>query len=282
MIRKTHMAVFVAILLTASLASAQSAGYDVFQTGSGASVDLSSIGLGVVSLAGVAIQSATGNADTIMYRPQAVPTGGGTIPVNLFALLMKSQNHVTYNGQSADVWVTVNNSGGAISTTVIPQPDSLSASSGTLTIYTNGTFDSTITINADVILVTANGSPSDSTAVLGHQAAPAITLSQTGSSWSTTPPSGYPIGNSAPSSPAPTAATRTMAGAAATATTVTYSSGGIYFKPVHQGPHPVIPAQNPPGGGCGPISPTMTVTPNSNTKGAQPATATTNIQKCLN
>src|ERR1700746_2146069 len=132
MIRKTHIAVFAAVLLIASLACAQ--GYDVFQTGSGASVDLSSIGLGVVSLVGVPIQSATGNADTIMYRPQAVPAGGGTIPVNLFALLMKSQSSVTYNGQSADVWVTVNNSGGAISTTTIPQPDSLSASSGTLTI----------------------------------------------------------------------------------------------------------------------------------------------------
>lgn len=277
--RKTHIAVFAAILLAASVVSAQSSGYDVFQTGSGASVDLSSINLGVVPLVGVAIQSATGNADTIMYRPQAVPQGGGTIPVNLFALLMKSQNHVTYNGQSADVWVTVNNSGGAISTTVIPQPDSLSASTGTLTIYTNNTFDSTITIYADVILVTANGSPSNSSQVLGHQAGPAITLSQTGSSWSTTAPSGYPISATA----TPTsglAATSGPRGAAATSTSVTYTSGGIYFKPVHQGPHPVVPAKT--GGGCIPPSTTMTTASNSKTtsKGTNTATTTSNMVIC--
>lgn len=274
MIRKAHIAVFAAILLTASLVSAQSAGYDLFQTGSGASVDLSSIGLGVVSLAGVPIQSATGNADTIMYRPQDVPVGGGTIPVNLFALLMKSQSHVTYNGQSADVWVTVNNSGGAISTTVIPQPDSLTASSGTLTVYTNNTFDSTITINADVIIVTANGSPSNSTQVLGHQAGPAITLSQTGSSWSTTAPSGYPISATPISGLAATSGPR---GAAATTTSVTYSSGGIYFKPVHQGPHPVIPAQNPPPPSCATVSPTTnTATTGKISTGAKGAIAITN------
>lgn len=280
MIHKTHIAVFAAILLSASLVSAQSAGYDLFQTGSGASVDLSSIGLGVVSLAGVAIQSATGNADTIMYRPQDVPAGGGTIPVNLFALLMKSQSHVTYNGQSADVWVTVNNSGGAISTTVIPQPDSLSASTGTLTVYTNNTFDSIITINADIIIVTANGSPSNSSQVLGHQAGPAITLSQTGSSWSTTAPSGYPISATPTSGFAATSGPR---GAAATSTSVTYSSGGIYFKPVHQGPHPVVPAQNPPGGGgCGTPPTTTATASNSKTtsKGANAATTTSNMVIC--
>ncbi|HEY6252825.1 MAG TPA: hypothetical protein VI685_22945 [Candidatus Angelobacter sp.] len=272
--RKLQIAVFAACLLVASLASAQSSGYDVFQTGSGASVDLSSIGLGVVSLVGVPIGSSTGNADTIMYRPQAVPAGGGTIPVNLYALFLKSQNHVTYSGQSADVYVTVNNSGGAISTTVLPQPDSLSASSGTLTIYTNNTFDSTITINADVILVKAGGSPSDSSAVLGHQAAPAITLSQTGSSWSTTPPPGYPISETS----TPTSAT--VAGPRGTAATTTISSGGIYFKPVHQGPHPVIPAQNS-GGGCGPI-PVNNTTPTSDAKGVKTSTPPANIQKCVN
>src|SRR5579864_5410083 len=246
---KTCIAVFAAILLMASLASAQSSGYDVFQTGSGASVDLSSIGLGVVPLVGVPIQSATGNADTIMYRPQAVPAGGGTIPVNLYALFMKSQNSVTYSGQSADVYVTVNNSGGNISTSVLPQPDSLSASTGTITVYpSTSTFDSTININADVIIVKAGASPADSTATLGHQAAPTITLSQTGSSYSTTSPSGYPIGNSSTSTSSPTtSASRRMAGAvgtASTSTSTTYSSGGFYPKPVHTASHPVVPAQN--------------------------------------
>jgi hypothetical protein len=271
--RKTYIAVFAAILLAASVVSAQSSGYDVFQTGSGASVDLSSIGLGSVPLVGVPIQSATGNADTIMYRPQDVPSGGGTIPVNLFALLMKSQNHVTYNNQSADVWVTVNNSGGAISSTTIPQPDTLTASTGTLTVYTNNTFDSTITIYADVIIVTAGGSPSNSSQVLGHQAAPAITLSQTGSSWSTTPPPGYPISSAV-------AATAGRAGAASAS--VNYSSGGFYPKPVHRGPHPVVPAgPQSGGGGCGPTPNTTTsATGKTTSKTGETSTNSANMVIC--
>jgi hypothetical protein len=243
------------------LGTAQNAGYDVFQTGSGASVDLSSMGLGQVPLQGVPVQSST-NADTIMYRPQAVPSGGGTIPVNLWALFMKSVNPVTFNGQSADVYVTVNATGGGIATTVLPQPDSLSASTGTITVYPNstgtgGTFDSSITINADIIFVTAGTSVTNSANYLGHQAAPAITLSQTGSSYTTTAPAGYP--SSLP-------------------------SGGFFPKPVHVGQHPVVPAQNT-GGGCPPPTPTMTIAPGAkgNAKTAGPAHAPTGeATRCVN
>jgi hypothetical protein len=274
----------VVVLLAGSLlAAAQSSGYDVFQTGSGAAVDLSSMNLGNVALQGVAIPgSGAGNADTIMFRPQAVPSGGGTIPVNLWALFMKSVSPVNLNGTSADVYVTVNATGGAIATGVLPQPDALSASTGTITVYPNsqgtgGTFDSSITINADIIFVTAGQSVTNPANYLAHQPAPAITLSQTGSSYSTTAPSGYPISASVPLQPG-------VLGAASTS--VSLSSGGFFPKPVHTGPHPVVPAQNTGGGGCGPVpTTTATVTPNSKsgTKNSGPAPAPTGeIFKCLN
>jgi hypothetical protein len=278
------------LLVAGSLVgTAQSAGYDVFQTGSGASVDLSSMNLGQVSLQGVPIQSSTGNADTIMYRPQAVPSGGGTIPVNPWALFMKSVNPVTFNGQSADVYVTVNAAGGTISTSVLPQPDSLSASTGTITVYPNsqgtgGTFDSTITINADLIFVTAGTSVTDSANYLGHQAAPAITLSQTGSSYSTTAPPGYPL----QSTSTPQSAAALQKGIANAATVAAASSGlpsgGFFPKPVHVGPHPVVPAQNT-GGGCPPTGPTMSI-PSGANGGAKTSGAVQSpggeLQKCVN
>jgi hypothetical protein len=290
------------LLLAGSLgAYAQGAGYDVFQTGSGASVDLSSVNLGVVPLQGVAIQSSTGNADTIMYRPQAVPTGGGTIPVNLYALFMKSTSPVTLNGQSADVYVTVNNSSGAISQSVLPQPDALSASTGTMTVTPDstgagGTFDSSITINADIIFVPAGTSVTNPANYLGHQPAPPVTLSQTGATWSTSAPSGYPLQNSVSTqsglspaaaavvgigsggggggSPAPSPSPSPAPAPAAQQLT----SGGFFVKVIqHKGPHPVAPAQTVPvnGGRCPvPISPAPAPS-TAGASGASPMLATT-------
>jgi hypothetical protein len=212
-------ALFVAVMLFACslAATAQSAGYDLLQTGSGASIDLSSMGLGQVPLQGVPIQSSTGSTDTIMHRTQDVPAGGGTVPVELYALSMKSQNSVNFQGSQADVYVTVNNSGGTISSSTLPQPDSLSPSTGTVTVRSDGTFDSSITINAQIIFTTAGGNPANSSDVLGHQAAAPITLTSTNSSWTASAPAGYPSSS-------------------------TYPSGGFYPRPVHQGPHPVVPS----------------------------------------
>jgi hypothetical protein len=228
------MPVAALLLACSPLVSAQSAGFDLLQTGSGASVDLSGVsGLSpsVVSLKGVAIQSSTGNSDTIMHRTQNVPTGGGSVPVNVNALFMKNSGSETLNGRAIDIYVSINNSGGAISTSVLPQPDSLSGSNGTVTVRTDGTFDSSITVNADIIFVPAGASPTNPSNYIGHQAAPAISLSSSNSTWSSTAPAGYP------SSP-------------------NYPSGGFYPKPVHNGPHPVVPAA------CPSPSPTPSPSPN--------------------
>ena len=211
----------MAVVFAVSMVSAQTAGYDLLQTSSGASIDLSSLGLGQVNLKGVPIQSSTGNTDTIMHRTADMPSGGGSVPANVTALFMESINPVTFRTQSCDVYVTINNSNGVISTSTLPQPDALSGSTGTVTIRTDGTFDSNITVNADVIFVKAGTSVSNSANYVGHQPASAVKVSSTNSSWSSTPPSGYP---SDPNFP----------------------SGGFYPKPAHTGgPHPVVPAACP-------------------------------------
>lgn len=207
---------FSLLVIFALPLSAQTPGYDLLQTGSGAAIDLTGAGLGSVPLQGVPIQSSTGSTDTIMQRTKDV-TGGGTTPVNVVAVFMKSTKSVTFQGQAVDVYVTINNSGGTIPTSVLPQPDALSASGGTLTSRTDGTFDSNITVNADVIFVKAGTSVTNSANYVGHQAASAISLSSSGSSWSSTPPPGYPSSTS-------------------------YPSGGYYPRPVHTGPHPVVPS----------------------------------------
>lgn len=204
---------------------AQSAGYDLLQTGSGASVDLTSLNLGVVPLQGVSIETSLGNTDTIIHR---TANGPGKVPINVTALFMKSTHAVTFKAQSCDVYVTINNSGGAISTSVLPQPDVLSGSTGTVTITSNGssggTFDSSFTVNADLIFVKAGTSVTNSANYVGHQGAPSNSMSSSNSTWSTTPSPGYPSSSSFP-------------------------SGGFYPKPVHTGPHPVVPAS------CGGVQP---------------------------
>ncbi len=218
----------IVLLAFSGVASAQG-GYDLLQTGSGAQIDLSSAGLGNVPLQGVPIQGSTGNTDTIMHRTQDIPAGGGTTPVNVHAIFMKSQNPVTFQGQQVDVYVTLNNSGGTIPTSVLPQPDALSPSTGSITARSDGTFDSSITVNADVIFVKAGTSVTNSANYVAHQPASAINLSSTNSTYTASAPSGYP-------------------------SSTTYPSGGFYPRPIHTAPHPVVPAS------CGPTTRTLSPT----------------------
>jgi hypothetical protein len=239
-------------LLTASVfASAQTAGYDLLQTASGASINLTSVGLGNVPLNGVPIQGATGTTDTIMHRTQDVPQGGGTVPLEVTALFMKSASSVTFNGQPVDVYVTINNSGGKVSTSVLPQPDSLSGSTGTMTVRTDGTFDSSFNVNADVIFVKAGTSVTNSANYVGHQPASTISLSSTNSTYTTSAPSGYP--NSA-----------------------TFPSGGIYPRPIHNAPHPVIPSK------CGSgVQSTSPQSPSTSAATKQPTGSAIAVAQCV-
>jgi len=186
---------FSGMLVAGSLiASAQSAGYDFFQTGTGSVANLSNFGLGSVAMQGVPIMSSTGSTDTIIHR---TASGPGAVPINVYAMFLKSSSPVIYGGVSADVYATINNSAGAISTSVLPQPDSLTPSTGTITIYPTFTFDSTMTVNADIIIVNAGASPAGPS--LAHGPAIAVTPTTTGSTWSTTAPAGYPMVATLPS-----------------------------------------------------------------------------------
>lgn len=193
---KRLLRVLCGLMIASSLSAvAQNAGFDLFQTGSGTTADLGSP-IGTVNLQGIPIQGTLGNTDTIVQRTQ---NGPGQVPATVYALSMKSTNPITFNGQSADVYVTINNSGGAIPTTALPQPDTLSPSTGTVTISVGGTFNSSIAVNADVILVKAGTSIGNPSNILGHQPAPMVSLTSTNSSWSASAPSGYPSNSNFPS-----------------------------------------------------------------------------------
>lgn len=180
-------------LIAPAAAMAQCNGYDQFQTGSGTSFDLGS-GIGVVSFQGVSINSSQyGNADTIIKRS---PSGtSGVCNLSVFAMYLKSTSAVTLpDGSKADVYATINNTGGSGGP---PQPDSLTASSGTMTITptssSGGTFDSSLTVNADLIFVKPGTSPtSSSNYVIPPKPAPGKTLVAVKIQYSTTPPPGYP------------------------------------------------------------------------------------------
>ena len=249
------LVVSFALLLVGSLPlSAQTAGYDLFQTSPGTNVDLSRFNLGNVKLKGVPIQPCTGNTDTIMHRTSDVP-GSGTTPVEVTALFMESVNPVTVNGQQIDLYFTINNSNGTISTSVLPQPDALPRSTGTVTIRSDGTFDSKITVNADMIGVPAGASVTNPANWVSHTPAPSVTLTSTASPWHTSPPTGYP-------------------------SCTPFPSGGFFPFPVHNGPHPVTPST------CNnvvavPADPASGAAAKANAKGQANTAAAIAIQKCV-
>lgn len=184
-----------ALVLVSSLSAvAQCNGYDQFQTSANTTFNLGS-GIGNVTFAGNPIDNSSyGNADTILQRTSS--SQNNVCNIQVWALFMKSTSPVTINGQSADVYATVNNTGGSVSTGVLPQPDTLQASSGTLTITSSGqsggTFDSSFTVNADLIFVKAGTSVTNSSNWIGHQTAPGKTLVATQVVWNTSAPPGYP------------------------------------------------------------------------------------------
>jgi hypothetical protein len=192
-----------AMLLCVPYASAQLAGYDLLQTTSDASIDLSprpspgfpgisGLTPSTIPLRGVPICACTGAADTIMHRGDRV-LPSGTAALTVVALFLKNSGRVTLGKTEVDVYITVNNSSGMIGHDTVPQPDRLAPSTGTLTIRTDGTFDSAFTVNADVIVVAAGADVRNpATTVLAHRAGPAVHLGAPGSTWSATPPPDYP------------------------------------------------------------------------------------------
>ncbi len=192
----------VVLFASAPLATAQKAGYDVFRTTEGTYADLTEFGLGKVDLKGVPITKSLGDSDTIIRRAWEVSDKEGATPIYVYALFMKSTKSVTFKGQEVDVYITINNSGGAISKRVLPQPDVLTPSLGILNVRKEsdqgGKFSSKLEVNADVILVKAGTRPTIPGNVLVHQAAPAVTMTATDIAWSAAPPEGLLVNKAFP------------------------------------------------------------------------------------
>lgn len=183
------------VVLLVPAAVAQCNGYDQFQTEAGTQFNFD--GIGVVDLQGVPIDSSYGNADTIIQRTPPPPgSPDGQCSLSIFALYLKSTKPVTLQGGVvADLYVTINNTGGSVP----PQPDALTPSTGTVTITPSGpdggTFDSTLTVNADLIFVKPGTNPTDPrNYVAPPRPAPPPGKRLVGIKivYHTAPPSGYP------------------------------------------------------------------------------------------
>lgn len=172
---------------------------------SGSNEDLSSLGLGTVGFQGVALSADTGPADTIVQH-NALPSGGGTVNIQVIALHLQNTGTVTcgsqalcgsFFGKSVEVHATINVASATNNHISLPQPDALDPSVGTMTVPSASSptnllsFDSSFSnIEADIIVVQVgagvNGTP------IFTAKAPATSMSAGGGVLSNTAPGGYP------------------------------------------------------------------------------------------
>jgi hypothetical protein len=186
-------------------------GFDLLQTPSGSTDNLSSIGLGTVTFQGVALPSIVqaGTADTVVCRitplTYPIPGGGETLNIQIVALLLQSTGTVicnnslcgSYSGQAVTVYATINQTNGVIPLNQLPQLDYLTPSTGSMTVFSNSTFNTNgTTVQADLIVVPPGGAVT-STPIFTTPM-PRDSISASGSSWTTTAPSGYPTPPSFP------------------------------------------------------------------------------------
>jgi hypothetical protein len=182
-------------------------GYDLLQTPSGSTDNLSSINLGNVTFQGVPLPSVAnvGTADTIVCRITSltypISGSGEVLDIQIVALLLQSVGTVicnnaqcgSYYGKPVTVYATINQTDGVIPTTQLPEPDvaNISPSTGSMTVFSNNTFNTNgTTIQADLIVVP----PGDAvtTTPIFTTPMPSDSISASGSSWTTTAPPGYP------------------------------------------------------------------------------------------
>jgi hypothetical protein len=153
-------------------------GFDLFQTDPGTQVTFP--GIGVVNLMGVPIGGALGNTDTIVERLTGInpfPVGGtGMVPIQLFALQLRSTAPVNIGGSFFDVFVQ----GG----TLFNQPENIGTLTAVHSVVAGGTFASMLPVIANVTFTNVNN--------------PDITFVQLfsdtlagGGMWSHTPAPGY-------------------------------------------------------------------------------------------
>lgn len=211
-------------------------GFDLFRTQSGATVDLTAnliFGTGpnapsidLEGNPGLMPISAGGDTDTIVQRLSSLTAGGtGVIFTELVALSLRSTHPVNMTGAggppNADLFVTVDKGDQFPN---LPQPDPLPSSTGIVIVTShndaggNETFDSLLTVFADLIFTVSGGNPNNPTDRIITQVANSVTLTSTGSTWSHTPP-------------------------ASDQHNATYPAGHFYvITIIHTGPHPIGPS----------------------------------------
>ncbi len=205
---------------TSANATAIGPGHDLFVTSPGATVDLSSFGLGSIPVEGVPIGPnpfGSDLADTIVERIQGIdpfnqcptPPCSDTIDIEIVALQLKSVDPVDLSplggpfvGVFADLWATIN-LGGVIPQ--IPQYSVLQPSIGQMTINHDdpggGTFTSCFGetsdttgvcstlgvpgggVFADGIIVVPGGDPSNPLDVFFNIPAPRVVVSAIDGTW---------------------------------------------------------------------------------------------------
>ena len=204
------LSVLVLGALSAGVARANegvSAGFDFLQTLPGTEVDLSGLGLGLVQLESFPFDESIGEADTVVQRLAPVPIVGGTIPIEIVALSLKSVAPVDltplggpFIGVFSDLYTTVDSLGHPN----IPVYDPLIPSQGQMEIQhgtpEGGSFDSCFgdladpgTCNflgvpgggvyADLIFTIVGGDPSNLLDVILTTPAQRIALFTSGSTW---------------------------------------------------------------------------------------------------
>lgn len=200
--RSTWLTVVALLLACSGFAAAQCAGnanpggYDLLQTFSGTQDDLTDQGLGVVTFTGVPLpRGVAGTADTVVCRKDPLP---GQLPatINIQVVALNLKGDATYQNQHVTVYARINQtqipSGGWVFDPItelnIPDQASLSDSNGSMTVNVDGTFSSSLTIQADLIVVNDSG-----TVVTTMPMSRPDTISASGSTWSSIAPAGYPV-----------------------------------------------------------------------------------------
>lgn len=229
--RLAYLMLITMLLACVGFGSAQTLSNDLLQTGSGTQEDLSSLGLGTVTFNGVALSTDTGPADTIVQH-NAIPSGGGQVNIQVIALHLQNAGTVTcnnqakcgsYYGQSVEVHATINVASATNGNISLPQPDSLDASVGTMTVSSDlSTFSSSFTnIEADIIVVPV-GAGVNGTAIFTSKG-PAASMSASGGTLSATAPANYPVSNNFP-----TVSPYVLSLAGGTAALLTGPSGQVF------------------------------------------------------
>jgi hypothetical protein len=163
-------------------------GYDLFTTIAGPYTFAKVPGFGTIRFKGVPV--GPGTVDTIVQRLNGInpfPVGdSGVIDIRLDVLSLESVAPVRLPGGTlADVYATIN----ALPALYpkLPQPDSLSPSTGTMTVYhgfpDGGSYDASFSVNADLIFTKVGGNPDIAADRLFTMAAPSYTLDAVNSPW---------------------------------------------------------------------------------------------------